>query len=229
MASTFERDTGIKVSMTRKSNGEIFAQLKAEASNPKGDIWWGGTGDPHPRRPILTCSNPTSPRRWASYPWAVAQGSRQGPDRRHLFRRARLRLQHQAARRPRHSRTECWADLLNPEAEGRDPGRRSEFVRHVLRHGRHRAGDGRGKGVRVPEGPAQEHRPVHQVGRRPGAPWRSARPRSASPSSTTWWRRSSRGRKAIKVVSPCEGTGFEIGSMSIVKGAKHPGQRQEVL
>ncbi len=21
--------------------------MKAEASNPRGDIWWGGTGDPH--------------------------------------------------------------------------------------------------------------------------------------------------------------------------------------
>jgi iron(III) transport system ATP-binding protein len=33
--------------MTRKSSGETFAQVKAEASNPKGDVWWGGTGDPH--------------------------------------------------------------------------------------------------------------------------------------------------------------------------------------
>ena len=27
---------------------------------------------------------------------------------------------------------------------------------------------------------------------------------------------------ALKVVSPCEGTGFEIGSMSIIAGARHP-------
>jgi iron(III) transport system substrate-binding protein len=24
-----------------------FAQMKAEATNPKGDVWYGGTGDPH--------------------------------------------------------------------------------------------------------------------------------------------------------------------------------------
>ena len=47
MVTAFERDTGIKVAMTRKSAGETYAQLKAEAANPKGDIWWGGTGDPH--------------------------------------------------------------------------------------------------------------------------------------------------------------------------------------
>src|SRR5918997_674296 len=46
-ASAFERDTGIKVSMTRKSSGEIYAKVKAESANPRGDVWWGGTGDPH--------------------------------------------------------------------------------------------------------------------------------------------------------------------------------------
>lgn len=43
----FEKKTGIQVDMTRKSAGETYAQLKAESSNPKGDVWWGGTGDPH--------------------------------------------------------------------------------------------------------------------------------------------------------------------------------------
>jgi hypothetical protein len=33
--------------MTRKSSGEFYAQMQAETSNPRGDIWWGGTGDPH--------------------------------------------------------------------------------------------------------------------------------------------------------------------------------------
>ena len=43
----FEKKTGIGVDMTRKSSGETYAQIKAESANPKGDIWWGGTGDPH--------------------------------------------------------------------------------------------------------------------------------------------------------------------------------------
>ena len=43
----FEKETGIKVAMTRKSSGETFAQINAERKNPKGDVWWGGTGDPH--------------------------------------------------------------------------------------------------------------------------------------------------------------------------------------
>ena len=47
MARSFEDATGIDVNMTRKSSGETFAQIRAESSNPKGDVWWGGTGDPH--------------------------------------------------------------------------------------------------------------------------------------------------------------------------------------
>ncbi len=47
MTKEFSAATGIKVNMTRKSSGETFAQIKAESSNPKGDVWWGGTGDPH--------------------------------------------------------------------------------------------------------------------------------------------------------------------------------------
>jgi len=47
LVQAFEKETGIDVAMTRKSSGETFAQIKAEASNPKGDVWFGGTGDPH--------------------------------------------------------------------------------------------------------------------------------------------------------------------------------------
>ena len=47
METQFEKETGVKVSLVRKSSGEAFAQIRAEKRNPKIDIWWGGTGDPH--------------------------------------------------------------------------------------------------------------------------------------------------------------------------------------
>src|SRR6187431_1045291 len=47
MVNEFQKATGITVAMTRKSSGETYAQVKAESANPKGDVWWGGTGDPH--------------------------------------------------------------------------------------------------------------------------------------------------------------------------------------
>jgi len=46
-ATEFEKETGIKVAMTLKGSGESFAQIAAEKANPKLDVWFGGTGDPH--------------------------------------------------------------------------------------------------------------------------------------------------------------------------------------
>ncbi len=45
MANGFEKATGVKTTVTQKATGELFAQIKAEAANPKGDIWWAGPGD----------------------------------------------------------------------------------------------------------------------------------------------------------------------------------------
>lgn len=46
-ASEFQKSTGLRVQQTRKPTGEALAQLRAEANNPKTDLWWGGTGDPY--------------------------------------------------------------------------------------------------------------------------------------------------------------------------------------
>ena len=72
--TAFERDTGIKVAMTRKSSGEIYAQVKAEAANPRADVWWGGTGDPHMQAAEegLTLEY-KSPNMSALQDWAVRQ------------------------------------------------------------------------------------------------------------------------------------------------------------
>ena len=45
--SAFEKATGAKATMVRKSTGETLAQIRAEASNPRADVWWGGPGDSH--------------------------------------------------------------------------------------------------------------------------------------------------------------------------------------
>jgi len=48
MVSAFEAENpDTDVLMVRKSTGETLAQIRAEAGNPKIDVWWGGTGDPH--------------------------------------------------------------------------------------------------------------------------------------------------------------------------------------
>lgn len=45
MAVGFEKATGTKVAVVQKATGEMLAQIKAEAGNPKGDVWWAGPAD----------------------------------------------------------------------------------------------------------------------------------------------------------------------------------------
>jgi iron(III) transport system substrate-binding protein len=47
IAAKFEKDTGLKVQWIRASSNEMYARIEAEKANPKGDVWFGGTGDPH--------------------------------------------------------------------------------------------------------------------------------------------------------------------------------------
>jgi iron(III) transport system substrate-binding protein len=45
MAVGFEKAAGIKVAVVQKATGEMLAQVKAERANPKGDVWWAGAAD----------------------------------------------------------------------------------------------------------------------------------------------------------------------------------------
>ena len=136
IATVFSEQTGIKVTMTQKGSGEALAQIIAEAANPKGDVWFGGTGDPHLQAAEQDLTLATSRRASQAARLGAAAGRAVGlPDGRHLLGRARLRLQHRAARRRRSCRA---AGLLDRSAEaglqGRDPDREPGLLGHRL-HG----------------------------------------------------------------------------------------------
>jgi iron(III) transport system substrate-binding protein len=40
-AKEYQAQTGVKVQQVRKATGEALAQIRAEAANPKTDLWWG--------------------------------------------------------------------------------------------------------------------------------------------------------------------------------------------
>ncbi|SUB20955.1 Fe(3+) transport system periplasmic ferric iron-binding protein AfuA-1 [Pasteurella bettyae] len=43
----FEKKYNIKTSFIRGGTGSILAKIDAEKDNPQGDVWYGGTLDPH--------------------------------------------------------------------------------------------------------------------------------------------------------------------------------------
>jgi iron(III) transport system substrate-binding protein len=47
IGTVYGKTTGTKINISMKGSGEALAQLIAEKENPKTDIWFGGTGDPH--------------------------------------------------------------------------------------------------------------------------------------------------------------------------------------
>src|SRR5438552_13583547 len=116
MVAAFEKATGIKVLMTRKSSGEFYAQIKAEAANPRGDIWWGGTGDPHLQAAEegLTAEY-KSPKLAELQDWAVRQAEQAKFHTVGIYSGALgfgYNSELMAKRKLEPPR--CWADLIDP-------------------------------------------------------------------------------------------------------------------
>jgi len=134
MATEFRRKSGIAVQMTRKSAGETYAQLRAEAVNPRGDIWWGGTGDNHLQAANegLTVEN-ESPLIGQLHPWAADQWRRSGKRTVGVYTRV-LGLTYNTVVLAKKNLPEpkCWRGLLGAGYHG---------LHHA---GNHRAAHGRG-------------------------------------------------------------------------------------
>ena len=47
VADAFSAKYDVKVQMTRAGSGSTYAKILAEKANPKGDVWYAGTLDPH--------------------------------------------------------------------------------------------------------------------------------------------------------------------------------------
>ena len=120
MARSFEEATGIDVNMTRKSSGETFAQVKAESSNPKGDVWWGGTGDPHLQAAEEGLTEAyMSPMRDQLHLWAISQAESAGNRTIGIYSGALVYGYNSDILNANNlPEPACWKDLLKPEYKG---------------------------------------------------------------------------------------------------------------
>ena len=223
MVTAFERKTGIKVAMTRKSSGEIYAQLKAEASNPRADLWWGGSGDPHVQAAEegLTLEY-RSPNLGQLHPWAAEQWQRTRGRAVGVFAGAMgIGFNTRLLAEKKIPEPKCWADLLDArlkdEVQVADPnsaGTAYTALATIVQL--------------MGEEPAFDylkklHRNVNQYTKSGAAP-----AKALSLGETAVGINFQHDLvpyvlqgAAIKIVSPCEGTGYEVGSMSLVKGARN--------
>jgi iron(III) transport system substrate-binding protein len=223
MTTAFERDSGIKVSMTRKSSGEIYAQVKAEAANPRADIWWGGTGDPHMQaaEEDLTTEY-KSPQMselqdWATRQWDQTKGKTVGIYSGALgFGYNTELVKSKGLPEPK-----CWADLLNvkfkDEVQVADPnssGTAYTLLATIVQI------MGEDKGFEYLKA---LHKNVNQYTKSGAAPAKATALGETTIGITFLHDLVTMvvDKAPVQTVPPCEGTGYEIGSMSIIKGAKN--------
>ena len=223
MAKGFQEATGIKVNMTRKSSGETMAQLKAEGSNPKGDIWWGGTGDPHLQAAEEGLTEPyVSMMRGGLNDWAISQATSAGDKTIGIYSGGLgYGYNEDLLKKNNLPVPACWKDLLKPEYKG-----------HVQMANPNSSGTayttlatmvqlfGEDEGFEFMKG---LHKNINNYTKSGSAPIKAAA-RGENTIGIVFMHDAVKQAASgfpIKVVAPCEGTGYEIGSMSIVKGARN--------
>ena len=222
-ATAFEKETGIKVAMVLKGSGESFAQISAEKANPKLDLWFGGTGDPHLQAAELGLTDEyKSPLLAQLQPWAQKQAEQS------RYRTVGLYLgvlgigyNTDLLARKKLPVPACWKDLV-----------RSEFAGEVQMANPNASGTAYTAIATLVQVFGEDeafkylkalHRNINNYPRSGVGPIKAVA-RGETIASVSFIHDAVTEAQAgfpVKGVAPCEGTGYEIGSMSIVKGARN--------
>ncbi|MFZ1681962.1 MAG: ABC transporter substrate-binding protein [Rhizobiaceae bacterium] len=223
MARGFEEETGIKVDMTRKSSGETFAQVKAEGANPKGDIWWGGTGDPHLQAAEEGLTEAyVSPNRDQLNDWAIRQAEAAG-DRTIGIYSGALGFGYNKDLLAKNNLPvpACWNDLLKPEFKGHiqmaNPNSSGTAYTTLATMVQLLGEDGGFQFMK------DLHKNINQYTKSGSAPIKAAGLGETTIGIVFMHDAVAQAASGFPIVTvaPCEGTGYEIGSMSIVAGARN--------
>lgn len=225
LVSEFEgAHSDISVNMVRMSSGEAYAKIRAEGRNPQTDIWWGGTGDPHLQAASdgLTAEY-KSPRLSELQDWAVKQAETSGYRTVGVYSGALgWGYNTQIFKDKGLKAPACWADLLDPSLKGEiqiaDPNSSgtayTTLATLVQLMGEDEAFDYLKK----------LHANVAQYTKSGSAPVKAAARGETGLGIVFMHDAVSQTVEGfpIETVAPCEGTGYEVGSMSLVEGAQNP-------
>ena len=221
--TVFAKSTGIKVNMTLKGSGEALAQLIAEKANPKTDVWFGGTGDPHLQAAELDLSlDYKSASLTQLHPWAQQQAQQSGYKTVGIYSGPLgFGYNTELIAKKKLAVPKSWADLLKPDYKGEiqvanpaSSGTAYTMVATLVQlMGEDKAFDYM-KAL---------HKNIGQYTRSGTGPIKAvARGETAVSISFV---HDGPGEKMqgfpVETVTPSEGTGAEIGSMSLIKGARN--------
>ena len=104
----------------RKATGEALAQLRAEAANPKTDLWWGGTGDPFLQAAEVGLLDAYRPAYLNDlHGWAVRQYAMSGNFVGGFYTSAiGFGWNEDVLKKKNLPAPKCWADLVDPKYKG---------------------------------------------------------------------------------------------------------------
>ena len=223
LVTAYERTGAAKVAMVRKSTGEAYAQIRAESGSPKVDLWWGGTGDPHLQAALEELTETyKSPMLPELHDWAQKQAERSNHRTVGVYAGA-LGIVYNPEILPKRGLKEirCWSDLLDAklkdEVQVADPnssGTAYTMLATLVQI------MGEDKGF---EYMRKLHVNVNQYTKSGGAPVKATALGETTAGIVFMSDAlvSILAKAPVKSVAPCEGTGYEVGSMSLIKGARN--------
>ena len=223
VAVEFEKETGIKTTMTLKGSGESMAQLAAEKANPKLDVWFGGTGDPHLQAAEQGLTEEyRSPLLPQLQPWAQKQAEQAKYHTVGLYLGVLgLGYNTELLAKKKVPAPMCWKDLAKPD-----------YANDVQMANPNASGTAYTAIATLVQLFGEEeafkllkamHKNITNYARQGVGPIK-ATARGENLVAVAFIHDVVTEAQAgfpVKSVAPCEGTGYEIGSMSIVKGARN--------
>jgi iron(III) transport system substrate-binding protein len=223
MQRTYEAKTGISVNMPRMSTGEILDRVRAEKDRTAVDVWWGGTGVTHLQAAYEGLLEPYHPKQEEDLlPWARNFFSLSGGTSIGLYAGALGFAYNRdllaAAGLPAPN---CWRDLAKPIYRG-----------HILSGNPHSSGTAFTTLVTLVQlfGEDEAFAYMRDLGQnivqytKAGAEPVKAAGRGEITIGISFLHDAVTQKEAgapLVIVAPCEGTGYEIGAVSIVKGSRH--------
>jgi iron(III) transport system substrate-binding protein len=223
MKGDFEKAHDIKVNMVRMSSGEAYAKIRAEARNPKTDLWWAGTGDPHLQAASEGLTEEyKSPMLDQLQDWAKNQAESSGFKTVGVYAGALgWGYNTEIFKQKGYKEPTCWADLLAPELKGE--------IQIANPNSSGTAYTALASLVQIMgEGKAFEYLKslnanISQYTKSGSAPVKAAARGETGLGIVFMHDAVAQTAEGfpVKAIAPCEGTGYEIGSMSIVKGARN--------
>ncbi|UES42740.1 ABC transporter substrate-binding protein [Roseibium aggregatum] len=219
----FEAKHDIKVNMVRLSSGESYAKIRAESRNPKTDIWWGGTGDPHLQAASENLTQEYKSEKLADlHEWAQKQAESSGFKTVGVYAGALgWGYNTEIFKDKGLAEPACWADLLKPElkaeiqvANPNSSGTAYTALASLVQiMGEDEAFDYL----------KELNNNVSQYTKSGSAPVKAAARGETGLGIVFMHDAIAQAASGfpVKAIAPCEGTGYEIGSMSIVKGARN--------